>query len=141
MFPPPATLSETEQRIRWAWHRYVLPICAYRDVDGLLSALVVASTSLDTLLLVEGYAGADADERLWHARHSFTDYIGLRAARRLRNQLVHDIRFSVSWSVGAAALKAFARALWEHGIDTGLDIGWYAVDDEDGCLVSAWRAA
>lgn len=141
MTTPPATLYETEQRVRWAWQRYILPVCHERDAAGLLAALVVASTSLDTVLLVAGYPGRDDDERLWHARRSFTDYVGLRGARRLRNQLVHDLRFRVPWPVGAAALKAFARALWEHGIDTGLDMSWYAVDDLDGCLVSAWRAA
>lgn len=137
----PATLRETERQIRRKWQRYIHPVVHHRHADGLLAALVVASSSLDEILFVKGYVGRDHDERLRAARHSFTDYVGVRAARRLRNQIVHDISFSVCWPAGAAALKVFARALWEHGIDTGLDVMWYAVDEYDGCLVSAWRAA
>jgi hypothetical protein len=113
----PVTLTAVHRQIRHAWRRYVLPAYTSRDVASLLVALVVASASLDELLLAEDHPGETPIERLGNASASFSNYAGLRAARRVRHQAVHRLGYPLCRRIALPALEAYARALWEHGVE------------------------
>jgi len=123
----PEPRATVHQRIRQAWQRQVVPAARNRDRTALLAALVVADASLDAALRIEGYAGATAGERIHAASRSFSDYVGLRAARHIRHQAVHELDYRLCWLAAAAALAAYAKALWEHGVY--LIGAWYPADD------------
>jgi hypothetical protein len=128
------TLSPVHDRVRRAWRWRVLPALMSRDPDTMLAALVVADASLEAVLLVEGYSGGTAGERLQSASLSFSNYAGLRAARHVRHQAVHRLDYHLCWCAAAAALDIYANALWEHGVDlSGI---WYPTDD----AVDVWPA-
>ena len=111
---PPETLH---QHIRLAWRRYVVPVLADRNVDGLLAALVVADTSLDDVLYAEGYTGETVCERLHQAMHSFSNFPAVLAGHQIRNRIVHHLDYHLCLEGGVAALSAYRRALWEHGVN------------------------
>jgi hypothetical protein len=102
--------------VRRAWRRYVLPVHNRRDDVAALAALVVASTSLDEVLLAEGRRGESAGERLYQARTSFSDYERLCDARRIRHLAVHHLDSHLCWPAVATALDSFGQALREHGV-------------------------
>ena len=112
----PITLADAHRHIQQAWRCYVLPAYFCHDSATLLAALVVANTGLDELLLAEGYPGETGSERLQSASHSFSDYIGLRAARRVRDRAVHELGYPLCRRVALPALATYTRALWEHGV-------------------------
>lgn len=116
MNPRSMTIADVHRHIRQAWRCYVLPAYLSHDSATLLAALVVANTSLDELLLVEGYPGETCGERLQNASRSFSDYAGLRAARRIRDRVVHDLGYPLCRRVALPALATYTLAMWEHGV-------------------------
>lgn len=114
-----SSLDAARRRVRHAWRAYVHPALLSRDASDLLAALVVADACLDTILRNEGYPGETTGWRVRAACRSFSDYDSLRAARRIRHQAAHDLTYHLGWAAGAAALVAYTRALWEHGVDLG----------------------
>ena len=126
MTTPFEPLSAALNRVRQAWRWRVLPAVLSRDGNALLAALVVADASLDAVLLAEGCWGETVGERLQSANRSFSDYTGLRAARRVRHQAVHRLDYCLCPCAAVSALDAYAHALWEHGVD--LSDFWYLTD-------------
>jgi hypothetical protein len=110
------TIADAHRHIRQAWRCYVLPACLSHDSATLLAALVVANTSLDELLLAEGYSGETCGERLQNASRSFSNYAGLRLARRIRDRAVHELNYPLCRRIVLPALAAYTLALWEHGV-------------------------
>ena len=110
------TIADTHRHIRQAWRCYVLPAYLSHDSATLLAALVVANTSLDALLLAEGYTGETYGERLQSASRSFSDYAGLRAARHIRDRAVHKLGYPLCRRVALPALATYTLAMWEHGV-------------------------
>ncbi len=120
-------LATVQDNIRQVWRWRVVPSMLRRDPDALLAALVVADASLDAILLAAEYIGNTAGERLQNASNSFSDYASIRAARHIRHQAVHQLDYRLCWCTTQSALAAYARALWEHGVD--LHGIWYPDDD------------
>jgi hypothetical protein len=112
----PITLADAHRHIQQAWRCYVLPAYLSHDSAMLLAALVVANTGLDELLLAEGYHGETSSERLQNASRSFSDYTGLRMARRIRDRAVHELDYPLCRRVALPALATYTLALWEHGV-------------------------
>lgn len=127
MVPTHSGSTTVHDHVRQVWRWRVLPSLHRRDPDALLAALVVADTSLDAILMAAGYTGLTAGERLQHASRSFSDYTGIRAARHIRHQAVHQLDYRLCWRAAHTALRAYARALWEQGVD--LEGIWYQEDD------------
>jgi hypothetical protein len=111
------SIPAVQRHIRQAWRRVVLPASTSRDATLLLGALVVADTSLDELLIAEGWPGETTGYRLEHAKNSFSDYAAVLAARHIRHQAVHHLDFHLCWRAVQTALAAYAQGLWEHGVD------------------------
>jgi hypothetical protein len=111
------SLEDARRRVRQAWYGYVRPAYASHDPATLLAALVVASAGLDEILLAEDRPGATAAERLRNAHGSFSDYAGLRLARKTRHQAVHRLGYPICRRTALPALASYARALLEHGVD------------------------
>ena len=135
------TNADAHRHIRHAWHSYVLPAYLSHDSATLLAALVMANTSLDELLLAEGYAGETGGERLQNASRSFSDFSGLREARRIRDRAVHELDYPLCRRIVLPALATYTLAMWEHGVplcacqhipaddsapDFGLELMWVA---------------
>src|SRR5262249_40107546 len=89
----PMTLVAVRFPIRPASRQTVVPAYSRHGTATLLAALVVANSSLDTLLGAEGCSGETAAERLCNASGSFSDYAGLRTARHVRDQGVHRLGY------------------------------------------------
>jgi len=127
MIPAQPESTTAHEQVRHIWRWRVLPSLHRRDPDALLAALVVADTSLDAILIAAGYNGTTVGERLQHASRSFSDYTGIRAARHIRHQAVHQLDYRLCWHAAHAALQVYARALWEQGVD--LEGIWYQEED------------
>lgn len=120
------SLPSVHLAIRQAWRRRVLPAFASGERVQMLAALVIANTSLDELLATKGYQGATEAERFYAARHSFSCYADVCAARKLRNLAVHHLDFNPAQAACGVAIGAYARALRDHGIQ----IEWPVPVDE-----------
>jgi hypothetical protein len=53
---------------------------------------------------------------LQSASRSFSDYPGLREARRIRDRAVHELGYPLCRRVALPALATYTLALWEHGV-------------------------
>lgn len=85
------------------------------DVRSYQMTVLEADKLLDNALKESGAAGETMSERLKAKRDVWTNASAVWNAHKLRNQIVHETDFSVSYDSARHALAGFKRALKDLG--------------------------
>lgn len=85
------------------------------DTGSYQLTVLEADKLLDQALTERGLAGQTMGERLKNAKSLLSNRNAVWAAHKLRNQIVHEANFNLSYNQTRRALSSFKRALKDMG--------------------------